>query len=932
MFRRTKVYTGVLIALGGALTTGAPAVFGQTQQLERVEITGSAIRRIDAESALPVQVLRKEDIARTGATSTVDLLQKLSVVQGATGEAAAVGGSTGGFSGVSIHNIGEQRTLVLLNGRRLAQFGGQTLTGFAAAMDLNAIPVSAIERIEILSDGASALYGADAIAGVVNFITKRDTTEGDITVGVSTPKDGAKEKRVSFSKGFGSLAKDNFNVFFSASHDERTQLYATDRKFAGTGKIFFSHNGKNYRFQQFSASPIPANVLDDQDQLVNPYLLANGSCPDKTFRVTEPYNDGSGLVDDYCGFDFVGELEIYPERKRQSFTVSGVTKVGDHELFADVLWSRARQISRIAPVPGSISIPAGSALHDTYLLPVGITGDTTAFYRIYDLGKRTNDDVAKFYEVALGSKGLVAGWDYNAHYSSSRSDVKSDISGYPGALAVGRLRASGALNPFVLEGQQSGAGLAALNAANYKGYWDGGVAQLDTLALRGSRELAALPAGPLMMAAGVSANVEKFDSKPSLFAQGKLADPVAGTLCDPTSADPALACDQRFGDASASPPYSADRKSYAVFGELQIPVFKNFEATTSLRFDDYSDFGNATTAKLSFRWTPDKALLVRGSVGSGFHAPTVPQVNASRRSYGVTEDNYTCTPELAAMAASLGAVCQPGNRQYDQLAGGNKDLKPEKSIQGTLGIRFEPSSQVSLGVDMWHVGIRDSFGQLTEQEVFANPQAYASSWGTLVDVGTGTNYLAFVADNRNLGKYYATGLDFDIVGRTKTGLGDLTSQLAATYMIREVQQLQENGPYYSAVGNNNPNLGAVTFRWQGRWTTTLKNDRWAHTIGVNMKSGYADVTQNVEVVDGSGNPTGEREDVRLRVNRYFTMDWQTQWTPIKALALTVGVLNVFNEAPPLSLKTAGGGQQFGYDDRYYDPRGRTWYINASYKF
>ncbi|MBT9526432.1 MAG: TonB-dependent receptor [Rhizobacter sp.] len=931
MFRRTKVCTGVLIAVGGTLAIGTAPVFGQ-QQLERVEITGSAIRRIDAESALPVQVIRKEDIARSGATSTVDLLQKLSSIQNSTNEASAVGGSTAGFSGVSIHGIGEQRTLVLLNGRRLAQFGGQTLTGFGAGMDLNAIPVSAIERVEILTDGASAFYGADAIAGVVNFITKRDTTDGDITAGFSKPKAGAEEKRISFTKGFGSLAQNGFNVIVTASHDERTQLNATDRDFAKSGKVFFSDKGKNYRFQQFSPSPIPANALDDQGQLISPYLLTNGVCPPKTFRVTEPYNDGSGLVDDYCGFDFVGELEIYPERKRDSLMVSGGAKLGEHELFADLLWSRTTQVSRIAPVPGGISIPAGSALHTQYLLPLGITGNSTAFYRIADLGKRTNDDEAKFLEFALGSKGLLAGWDYNTHYSHSQSDVKQNISGYPGALGIRRLRASGALDPFVLEGQQSVAGLAALNAANYKGYWDGGTAKLDTLAVRGSRELTALPAGPLMLAAGANFNLEKFASKPSLFAQGRLADPVAGTLCDPLapSGDP-LECDQRFGDGAASPPYSADRKSYGVFGELLIPVFKNFEVGTALRYDHYSDFGNATTAKLNFRWTPEKSVLVRGSVGTGFHAPTVPQVAASRRAYGVTEDNYTCTAELAAVAAAQGAVCQPGNRQYDQIAGGNADLKPEKSLQGTLGIRIEPNSQLSMGVDLWHVGIKDQFGQLTEQEVFANPQKYSTSWGSTVDIGTGTNYLAFVADNKNLGKYYATGLDFDVVGRVKTGVGELTSQVVTTYMIREDQQLLADGPYYSAIGNNNPNLGFVTFRWQGRWTNTLKTDKWAHTLGVNFKSGYTDVEQDADLLDASGNVVGQ-ETVQLQIKRFATLDWQTQYNPFKSFSVTFGVLNVFDTAPPLSLKTAGGGQQFGYDDRYYDPRGRTYYLNASYKF
>ncbi|TXH53505.1 MAG: TonB-dependent receptor [Burkholderiaceae bacterium] len=927
MHKRTKVCSAVLLALGGAAgLTSAPA-FAQAT-LERVEITGSSIRRIDAETALPVQVIKKEQIEKSGATSVTDLLQKLAAVQGSFGESGGVGG-TGGIATVSIHNVGDARTLVLLNGHRLTQWGGQLLTGFGAAIDLNSLPISAIERVEILTDGASALYGADAIAGVVNFITRRYTNEGDVTIGLSKPRGGAEEKRISATKGFGNIEQDGFNFMLSVQHDERTKLDAKDRNFGSTGKVFFNYQGQNYRFQQFSASPIPANATDDLGQLINPYQKVNGVCPDKTFRVIEPYNDGSGLVDDYCGFDFVGELEIYPIRKRDTLLTTVNKKVGDQELFLDLLYAKSQQIARIAPVPGSISIPAGTPLHTQYLLPIGITGDSLAFYRIYDLGKRENTDDHKFYDIALGSKGALFGWDYNATYSRSQSDAKTSISGYPGALAVRRLRLSGLLDPFVGPGQQSAAAQAAINAANYSGYWDGGTATLDTVALRGSRELTQLPAGPMMLGSGVSFQKEKFQSKPSLFAQGKLADPVAGTLCDPANGVP---CDTRFGDEAFTQPYSANRKAYAVFGELIVPVTKTLEASGSVRYDHYSDFGNSTTAKASFRWNPSKEFLVRGSVGTGFHAPTVPQVNAAIQPFGVTSDNYTCSPEMAQIAASLGAQCQPGNRQYDQLSGGNKDLKPEKSLQGTLGIRFEPNSQLSMGADLWHVAIRDSFGQLTEQEVFANPLQYLSSWTTKIDTGTGVNYLAFYAGNQNLGKSYATGLDLDATGKVNLGFANLTSTGTVTYMIRERSQLQKDGPYYSAIGNH-AELGTVTFRWQGKWINTFTHGNWAHTFVVNAKSGYLDAETTVDVLDAAGNVTGTR-DLRLPVKRSATLDWQTQWTPIKSLALTVGLLNVFDTKPPLAISTGGvnRGQQFGYDDRYYDSRGRTAYVNASYKF
>lgn len=193
----------------------------------------------------------------------------------------------------------------------------------------------------------------------------------------------------------------------------------------------------------------------------------------------------------------------------------------------------------------------------------------------------------------------------------------------------------------------------------------------------------------LMLGTGINFNKENFEAKSSMFAQGKLSDPVAGTLCDGTAANP---CDSRFGDAAGSLPYTASRRSAGLFGELVMPVLKTLELGTLARYDHYSDFGSETTAKASFRWTPASILLVRGSIGTSFHAPTVSQVNAALQGYGVTSDKYTCTPELQAVAAAHGAIYQPGNRQYDQLAGGNPQLQPEKSRQATLGIHFEPNS------------------------------------------------------------------------------------------------------------------------------------------------------------------------------------------------------------------------------------------------
>lgn len=920
-----------LAAVVAALASVAPHVQAD-DAVQRVEVTGSAIKRNDAEGALPVQVLRRVDIERSGATWTTDLLQRLPALQGGFRESGAIGIESHGFSSVAIHNLGDARTLVLLNGHRLASFGGQSLDGAGAAVDLSAIPLAAIERVEILTDGASALYGADAIAGVVNVITRRDSTAREVTIGVSAPRGGAREKRASATLGFGSLADDGFSAMLTLAHDERSALAATARSYAASGSVEFDVDGKRYRKRHSSIPSIPANAVDDQGRLVSPYALTRGGCPPRTFRIVQPHADGSGRADDYCGYDFIGDIEIYPARKRDSVLASVTRRIGDAEWSAEGLLTRTRSIARTAPVAGQIAVPAGSTLHTQYLLPIGINGDSLAFYRFHDLGPRQSIDTNDFFDLAIGVKGYARGWDYAATLARSKSASAGDIAGYPGALAVRRLSAGGLLDPFVGPGRQSAAAQAALAAAGYRGDWSGGTSILDTVQWRATRELGAIAARPVLLALGIEFHKERFRSAPSPFARGLLADPVRGTLCDPASADPALACDQRFGDAALSVPYAAARHSAGLFGELVTPLRERLELTTSLRADRYSDFGQATTAKAALRYTPTDRLLLRASIGTGFRAPSVPQAAAPPQPFGVTSNAYPCTPELARMAASLNAVCRSGVDAYGVVAGGNPALQPEKSRQASVGVRFEPNRSLAVGVDLWHVRIRDAFGQLTEQQVFADPLGYPDAWTTRTDAGTGVTRLALKAGNRNLGKSTSTGLDIDVATRLPIGGGVWSSSFTMTYMLGEKRQLEPGGPYDSAIGNF-AELGVVTFRWQGRWTNTVSVGDWAHTLALNFRSGYLDQATQVERLAADGSVAGI-ETIRLPVRHTFTLDWQTRWTPRKDITVTLGATNLLDAKPPLSISIGGvgRGQPFGYDDRYDDPRGRTWYASLGYAF
>ncbi len=915
MFKLTRMAHAVGLTLSGAMAVSALPVVAQDAQ--RIEITGSAVRRIQAEGALPVQIVSRQEIERSGATSVADLIQALPSMQGFTNEGASVGGGGNGFSGASVHNLGETRTLVLLNGRRLATFAGQYLTGALAGIDLNTIPIASLDRIEILTDGASSLYGADAVGGVVNFITRKDFAGVEINAGYSAPQKGAKEKRAAVSAGFGNLDRDGFNVMAAANFEKRTKLNGTDRQISKTGIIPFNLEGRNVLFFTGSPRGIPANIthdagtLDDSsdDYLVSPYFAVNGNCP----AVHVALQEGPGGT--ACYYDFATNLEILPERERSSLFLQGKIKLGaDHILFAEILRSSTKNTNRIAPPPGEVVIGPTSPFWPFVLQGnPAQTVDTVVPYRVADVGKRTQTDKTDAEHYVVGAEGVLAGFDYNLSFIRSINEQATSLrGGYVFSNAFTAALASGLVNPFVAPGSQSPAAQQALNDARILGFWEGGKSTLDVWQLKGSKELMALGGGQLALAAGASSMKEKFSKLASDTAQG-------------------LGTDTRFGDTAAIVPYGADRTAKGFFAEVIAPLTKSLELSASARHDSYSDFGSANTAKGSFKFTPTKEFLLRGSYGTGFKAPTVPQVNATRQEFGVTAGNYTCNAALQLIATGLGANCPVGNVNYNVFAAGNLDLKPEKSKQWTIGLHFQPNESLSFGADLWQVKLLDAIGQVDEATIFGDPLRWQSLFTTFTDPVTSQVLLAMIAGNGNLGEVIERGIDFDGRVRFQTGLGRLTAQLGLTYMLKDRYQLEIGGPFFSSLGQFGPD-GNVTFRLQGRLAATLDQANFTHTLAMNFKSGYKDQAYTAADFAFFDPVTFDSFDYNGRVKSYRSFDWQTKWNMDKRLTLTGGILNLFDKAPPRSFKTAGGGQMVGYDDRYYDARGRTFYANLSYKF
>lgn len=689
------------------------------------------------------------------------------------------------------------------------------------------------------------------------------------------------------------------------SADKRTELKSTDRSFAKTGILHWSDGGRQYEFFNGSTRSIPANVIIN-GTMRNPYQTANKACPQYHVQ-----------VDEACYFDYTSTVYIYPETKRGTFMASGEWALNDnHTLFADFLYGKQSTVSKIAPPPVDIKVnPTDAAF--SHVAPLGATSAVTARWRVMDAGNRTTDNTNVAYQLAGGAKGRLMDWDYHTSFTHSISKAtESHLAGWLMADELKAAIASGTLDPFVGPGQQSAAGMTALNSAIHRGVYKEGQNSITMLETRASKPIFALTGGDAALGVGADMRFENTRYNPSLLAQGK-----GGTTGSNVIA----------GDSGADIPFDVNRRAVGAFAELAMPVLKSLEVTGALRADRYSDFGNTVNGKLSGRWTPVQQFMMRGSVGTGFHAPTAAQVYGPRlQSYGVTGGTYDC-PFTAPDA--LAAYCLPAGSQYNVFGGSNPDLKPEKSQQWTLGFRVEPANWLSAGLDVWNVKVKDRIGQLSEDTIMADPVKYKNNFTHTVDPVSGDDNLAIVQLNQNLGNSITRGIDFDVRTRFNTGIGRISSNLIATYMLKDDYQREPGGQYYSDLGKYND--GGVLQRFIGRWSNSLQIDNWSTTFSVNYKSGYWDQPQTVtDITDSDPTKQFDVDNYTRKVKPFITFDLQASYKfkwGASDISATLGVLNLTDKAPPFSIKTTGG-HQLGYDNRYADPRGRTIYGTLTAKF
>ena len=909
MFKRTKVSVAAVLALGLA------AAGAQAQDTQRVEITGSSIKRIAAEGALPVQIINAEQIQRSGATSVADLIQKLPAMQGFQVADIAVGSNSGGIATANIHDLGSEYTLVLLNGRRIAP------TGSGSTINLQAIPMSAIERIEVLTDGASALYGSDAIAGVVNFVLKRYQKGGELTIKAEKPLEGGGEGGyASLTYGFGDLDKDRFSLVASFRHDQQAQVKATERDFGKTAYLPFSFNGKDYIYDRTSVFAIPANAVVTfkagsgvPSYSFNPYRKANGKCGPENFYSLNNAATATSVTEN-CAFNFVSTIETYPENERNALFLSGVAKVSDNlRIFSDIAYSQFDLTARIAPNPVPVSIAIGSAAYNKHVLPnltatqIANINTVSANYRALDFGTRDSRTITNSKHIVVGAEGEFGKWNYNAALTWSENVIDERYTGgYFKDKEFRALAAAGTVDPFVLAGAQPPATQKLIADSIFYGKVRDESTSLKGVDVRASGDLMKLPAGTMSLGLGADYREYEFKRMPSAAAK-------AGEIYNYTPV----------------PVYDMSRNNSGVFAELLVPVVKGLELTGAVRYDTISAINNsgktvgtsmdASTYKLAARFQASPSLLFRASVGTGFKAPSMLEIANPVSPNGVTAASYDCpfpgTPE-----------CKPGKLQYTQLLGGNANLKPEQSDQLTVGMRFEPNNDFGIGADYWEVKMKDAVSAVSANQAFANPGLYPTLFSKYRQPAETQEYWAFLSSSTNIGKTVNRGIDWDITSRFKTPVGRLTTGLAGTYMIEAKYTLPGTADQYTTnMGKYGVNA-AVTFRNILRATAAMDMGRFSHVLTVNYRSGYTDVNQLVRDV-----ATNTNVRVSLNVPEYSTVDWQTTYNHTKAISLRLGVKNLLNKSPPFTLRDSSG-HQVGYDPRYADLMLRTVYLQGSVKF
>jgi iron complex outermembrane receptor protein len=947
---------GQLALLGLAAHAGAAMAQSEAgAKLERVEVTGSSIKRLVDEGALPLEVITADQIRQKGLTSAEDVLRALAAnaanannavssnsVFGQEGDRLAGGGAYANLRG-----LGPTGTLVLLNGRRLSNQGTS-----GGSVDLNAIPLDMVERIEVLKDGASAVYGTDAIGGVINFILKRDYQGLRGSASYSSPQDGAggQQRKLNLTAGWGDMATQGFNISGSITHGSNLILRGVDRSWAlgyqpdrglapdTSSSPFFA----NIIGQANSALPTSGTTVGTGDPtkytVLNALALTN-QCSAVPFGVSQLANptvlSGLGYTKANstfrCGTDYGRQYMLSTPSQTTSGVVRANFNVGkDATGFVEFVGSRYYSLGEFTPYQfsttslplnanvGGVAYPHGAdyPVNGPYYANMKALYGANQFdptkpiayrLRMWDWGYRTLGNESVNDRLTAGIEGSWGSYDYRLSLARGKaSGYQEMVDGYADANKLIALLASGVYNPFLMPGQsQTPQAMAAVDATKVHGRLASGSTQVDQFLANISGPLAKLPAGELSFAVGTDLRRE-FYGYSGTQTYSCISSFTVASLNNP---NPVMGCP---GNGSAP---DMTRKVGAVYGELLIPALKNLEFDLALRYDHYQEVGGTTNPKVSFKFTPNADLLLRGSYNTGFRAPTPQQLHLATVTLATTgtfPDPVKCPNPTGNNDPS----CQLNSISY--LSGGNPGLKPEKSRQASLGVVFSPAQDVTASVDYWQIKMIDRIHNLTPTQELQNYSVFSNNF--IRDANGDITLIQ--AGWINAGGSMTKGLD--LAGNWTAKLGDnrLTTTLSATKMISAKEQLVSGTPMIQYVGQwTNTTL---YLPWKASLASSYKTPSLTTTLSANYSASYWDEDHTTF--------TNIAAFQRRKVSKYVTFNLVGTYTAVKDLTLSAGLINLFGVNPPYTWHDVDNAVGTGWDPRVADPRGRTLTMSASYKF
>lgn len=943
-----------LAVIGLAAHAGTAVAQADSSKLERVEVTGSSIKRLKDEGALPLQVISRKDLERQGIVSAEQLISTLSVngngLDNLASNADVVAGAARGNNGASSANLrgqGAASTLILLNGRRVAAHG---LNG--GVVDLQQIPFAAIERVEILKDGASAIYGTDAIGGVINFILRKDYKGLEAQAFTDVAEAGGGTiSRLQLTGGYGSLEKDKFNILGSLSFSDAKMLRGDQRDFVNTFQpnrglsvdtrgtpyatvfaISSLYNGlsrDNTNTTGRGTGPIQPGTtvaMNGINVLDLPGQAGCASVPGQQAYDEVLWNTPSAKWG--CAWDTGRAAVLQQPVKSTNGVLRGTLALGEHQVFAEFVGAHVVTEKSFSPnqITSSTSTtnpfynlayPSTGAAYDSVFNALVTTFPTLAAnrglplamrWRCMPCGNREIETTADTQRLLVGAEGPLFGeWEYKTGASQATSDTSSLLKhGYFYSKPFAALINNGTLNPFSADGSQTAAAMAALDGVRADGVTlYGGKFTLRQADFTATGPVFKLPAGEVMAAVGGDVRSERYKFN--------------GNATD-------LATQSSIFNAPFDSTNTLDtvkRDIKAVFAELLVPVFKNLEASAAVRHDNYTGFGGTTNPKFSLRYQPFDKLLVRASTSRGFRVPTFNQLFN-----GVTLSPYSGKDLVDPGKCPTGLVdpTKPGCDSITPtiLTGGKETLGPEKSKQWTWGFVFSPTADVALGADWWQIRKTGTIQSVALADMIKN---YALFTNNFLRDDTGTIQ---AIDNRwvNAGETITKGVDISMRGTTMLGDGRLTANLEGTYLLDKRSRLIASAPMGASEIGVFTRAGDLGLRWKHSMTFVYAQGDWSGMVQQLWRAGYKD-----NVLPGVANGSITPPDWKPDVARYITFNTSVTYTGIKNLGLTFGIKNFTNEDPPFSAAYDGNlGVGSSWEPRVADPRGRAYTLTVNYKF